>query len=155
MKLDSSSLTITLLREKSCWISKRISFVKILKAHFEIFVPENKSYDPLTGFYIHFQKSKYQNLDDRNSQNFTKLVIDCWRWILCPGIHSLRNTVSILLGKPKKKLGQKFIHSVPDRWSILGPPKNWPYRRNSGPILDIWSIFSIFREIGTTHKLTI
>ena len=32
------------------------------------------------------------------------------------------------------------IHSIPDIWSTLGPPKNWPCTRNSGQILDIWSI---------------
>ena len=50
-------------------------------------------------------------------------------------------------------LWQIWIHSVPDIWSMLGPPKNWPYSQNSGQTLDIWSILVYLGTLGPPKNL--
>ena len=71
-----------------------------------------------------------------------------------------------MLQQKSKQLSDKFkslkmkrltslticIHSVPYMWSRLVPPKSWPYSRNSGQILDIWSILVYSGKLGPTRN---
>ena len=71
-------------------------------------MPENNSYDPLTGFYIHFQKPKNENLAWARFATFCKIGCPLNHDFSLPMVKK-ENLLETYFGSKKIIIGEKIV----------------------------------------------